>query len=144
LGDVSIALGQAGELRKQLVARKKEAGANDELVATLQELDKKLEGAMETDADMGFGLFGLALPGKEHESLSSVTAALTGLLIVVDSSDLGATNDAAAASIRWEAAAQEALERWAALRKDDLASVNARLEKAKLKPFVLEDNTKPR
>jgi photosystem II stability/assembly factor-like uncharacterized protein len=142
LGDVSMALGQATELRKHLGARKREAGKNDELVATLQELDKKLETAMETEADMGFGLFGLALPGKEHEALSSVAAALTRLLIVVDSSDLGATDDAAAASIRWEEAAQEALERWAAVRKDDLASVNVRLEKAKLKPLAVEDNPK--
>jgi photosystem II stability/assembly factor-like uncharacterized protein len=144
LGDVSMALGQAGELRKQIDARKKEARANAELIAALEELDKKLEVVTESDTDMEFGLFGLALPNTEHEPLSSVTGALTRLLIVVDSSDVGPGNDAATASVHWEEAAQKALERWAAVRKDDLASVNTRLEKAKLKPLAVEENPSAR
>jgi len=136
LGEVSLALQQAGDLRKQIDARKKEAGGNAELLTALQELEKKIEAAVEPDSDAEFGLFGLALPGKEHEPLPSVEGALTRLLIIVDSSDVGPTADAAAASVRWEEAAREALGRWAAFQKDDLANANGLLEKAKLKPLV--------
>jgi len=55
----------------------------------------------------------------------------------VDSSELGPTTDAATASARWEEAAQETLAHWAAFQKEDLASVNALLEKVKLKPLFL-------
>ncbi|HEV1993836.1 MAG TPA: hypothetical protein VGR03_05865, partial [Candidatus Acidoferrum sp.] len=137
LGEVSIALQQVGDLRKQIETRKKEAGGNTELLTALQEMEKKVEAAVEADSDADFGLFGLAIPSKEHEPLSQVAAALTGLLMIVDSSDLGPAADAAAASARWEEAAQETLARWAAFQKDDLASVNALLEKAKLRTLVL-------
>jgi len=136
LGEVSLALQQAGDLRKQIDARKKEAGGNAELLAALQELEKKMESAVEPDSDAEFGLFGFALPGKEHEPLPRVEGTLTRLLIVVDSSDMGPTTDAAAASVRWEEAARETLGRWSSFQKDDLANVNGLLEKAKLKPLV--------
>jgi hypothetical protein len=58
-------------------------------------------------------------------------------LIVVDSSDMGPASDAAAASERWDETAKETLARWAAFRKDDLASVNGLLEKVRLKPLVI-------
>jgi hypothetical protein len=137
LGEVSMALQQAGDLRKQIDARKKEAGGNAELLTALLELEKKMEAAVESDSDDEFGLFGLALPGKEHEPLSKVEGALTRLLIVVDSSDVGPTADAAVASVRWEEAARETLGRWASFQKDDLANVNGLLEKAKLKALVI-------
>ncbi len=133
LGEVSMALQQAGDIRKQIDARKKEAGGNTELLTALQEIEKKLEAAVEPDSDADFGLFGLAAAGKEHEPLPKVAAALTRLLIIVDSSELGPAADAATASMRWEEAARETLARWAAFQKDDLASVNSLLEKAKLK-----------
>ena len=136
LGEVSMALQHAGDLRKQIDARKKEASGNAELLTALQELEKKMEAAVEPDSDAEFGLFGLALPGKEHEPLPSVEGALTRLLIIVDSSDVGPTTDAATASARWEEAARETLGRWAAFQKDDLGNVNGLLEKAKLKPLV--------
>jgi hypothetical protein len=88
-------------------------------------------------------LFGLAAPGKETESLRSAAAALSGLLITVDSSDLGPTTDAANASSRWEEAAQDTLARWAAFQKEDLAGVNALLERGKLKTLVVAENTTP-
>jgi hypothetical protein len=144
LGEVSMALQQAGDIRKQLDARKKEAGGNAELLTALQELEKKVEAAIEPDSGSDFGLFGLSLPSKEHEALLKVVAALTGLLIIVDSSDLGPTADAATSSVRWEEAAQEALTRWTAFQKEDLASVNALIEKAKLKQLVIEGSTTPR
>jgi hypothetical protein len=137
LGEVSTALQQAGELRKQLDARKKEAGGNSELLTALQGLEKKVEAEVESESDAGFMLMGLPAPGKEHEPLPKVAAALTGLLMIVDSSEVGPAADAAAASARWEEAAQETLARWAAFQKDDLASVNALLEKAKLKTLVI-------
>jgi hypothetical protein len=98
-------------------------------------LEKKMEEAAEPDAE--FGLFGLALPGKEHEPLPRVETALSRLLIIVDSSDRGPTADAATASAQWEDAAREALGRWAAFQKDELANANGLLEKAKLKPLVI-------
>jgi photosystem II stability/assembly factor-like uncharacterized protein len=144
LGEASIALQQAAELRKQIDARKKEAIGNTELSAALEGLEKKVESAMEADSDTDFGLFGLAAPGNEHEPLPRVAAALMGLLIIVDSSDLGAASDAARASAQWEVAAQEALARWAAFRNEDLASINTLLEKAKLKALALDESPAPR
>jgi len=142
LGEVSIALQRVGELRKQLEARKKEAVGNTALLVALQELEKKFEAAMEADSDADFGLFGLSLPGKKHEPLPQVARALTGLLIIVDSSDLGPAADTA--SVKWEEAAQETLARWAAFQKEDVAGVNASLEKAKLKPLVIDESAAPR
>jgi photosystem II stability/assembly factor-like uncharacterized protein len=137
LGEVSTALQQADELRKQLDARKKEAGGNTELLTALQGLEKKVEAEVESESDAGFMLMGLPAPSEGHEPLPKVSAALTGLLIIVDGSDVGPAADAAVASTRWEEAAQETLARWAAFQKDDLASVNALLEKAKLKTLVI-------
>jgi len=138
LGEVSLALQQAGELRKQLDERKKEAGGNTELMTALQGLEKKLEAEVETDRDAEFGLFGIAAPGKEHEPLRHVAAALTGLLFIVDGSDLGPTTDAATSSERWNEAAQETLARWAAFQKDELENANALLRKTKLKTLSVE------
>ena len=137
LGEVSLALQQVGDLRKQIEGCRKDAGANSELLAALQGLVEKVEAAVEPDSDADFMLFGLAAPSKEHEPLPKVAAALTGLLIIVDSADMGPAADAVIASERWEEAAQETLARWAAFQKDDLAAVNALLEKAKLKPLVI-------
>ncbi len=137
LGEVSTALQQAGELRNQLEARKKEAGGNSELLTALQGLEKKVEAEDESESDAGFMLMGLPAPREGHEPLPKVAAALTGLLMIVDASEVGPAADAAAASARWEEAAQETLARWAAFQKDDLASVNALLEKAKLKTLVI-------
>jgi photosystem II stability/assembly factor-like uncharacterized protein len=137
LGEVSMALQQAGDLRKQIDARKKEADGNTEILAALQELEKKVDAMQEPDRDAGFGLFGLSAPGREKEPLPHTAAALTGLLITVESADAGPATDAAVASEKWEEAAQETLARWAALQRDDLASVNHLLEKAKLKTLVI-------
>ena len=143
LGEVSLALQQVGELRKQLDVRKKEAGGNAELLTALQGLEKKLEAEVETERDAEFGLFGIAAPGEEHEPLRHVSAALAGLLIIVDSSDLGPTADAASASGRWDGAARETLAHWAAFQKDELESVNALLRKTKLKTLLVEENPTP-
>jgi len=52
-------------------------------------------------------------------------------------SSSGPAIDAATASVGWEGAVQETLARWAAFQKEDLANVNALLEKAKLKQMVI-------
>jgi hypothetical protein len=137
LGEVSMALQQAGELRKQVDVRKKEAGGNTELLTALQGLEKKVEAAVESESDAGFMLLGLPASGKEIEPLPKVAAAVTGLLIIVESADVGPAADVVTASARWEETAQETLARWAAFQKDDLKSVNAALEKAKLKTLVI-------
>jgi hypothetical protein len=139
-----MALEQASRLRKQIDERKKEAAGNSEVLGTLQELGKNVAAAMETDSDAGFGLFGIAPPGREHESLSEVSAALTGLLITVESSDLGPASDAAGASAQWEVSARDTLARWTTFQKEDVAGVNALLEKAKLKRLAVEESPAPR
>jgi hypothetical protein len=58
----------------------------------------------------------------------------------VDSSDLGPGSDAASVSAQWELAAQETLARWTAFQREDLSSVNALLEKAKLKMLAVDES----
>jgi hypothetical protein len=132
-----MALQQAGDLRKQLDARKKEAGGNTELLMALQGLEKKVEAAVEPESEGVFMLSGLPAPDNERKPLPRIAAALTSLLTIVDGADVGPAGDAVTASARWEETAQETLARWATFQKDDLASVNALLEKAKLKTLVI-------
>src|SRR5260370_24416891 len=122
LGEASAALQQANDLRKQIDARKKEASGSTELLAALEELERKLEAATEADSDAGFGLFGLAATGK-YESLANAASALSRLLVVVDGSELGPVADAAMASASWDEAAQGTLSRVAALDKLRVAGV---------------------
>jgi photosystem II stability/assembly factor-like uncharacterized protein len=137
LGEVSTALQQVGDLRKQIEERKKESSGNAEISKTLQGLEEKMEAAVEPDSDDDFMLFGLAVPSKEHEPLPKVAAALTGLMIIVESSDAAPTTDTATASERWEEAAVETLRRWTSFQKEELAGVNASLEKVKLKTLII-------
>jgi hypothetical protein len=138
LGEGATALEQTHDLQKQIEARKREASSNVELKEALDSLEKKIEVAVEPDSDAEFMLFGLAVPGNEAAPLPRVSGALTGLLVIVESTDAAPTADAASASEKWDAAAQERLARWAALQKEDLASVNALLQKANLKPLALK------
>jgi hypothetical protein len=138
LGEVTTATEQARVLLNELEARKTEAANNSETLAALQEFQTKIESQMKNDREGEFGLFGLALPSGEHESLSQAAGALMGLLVAVDSSDVGATADASAASLKWDEAGQAALTRWSALQKEDLERVNVQLEKAKLNPLKVE------
>ena len=141
LGEVSTALRQVTGLRKQIDARKKEAGGNAELQQALEGFDKKIEVAVDPDSDADFMLFGLAVPDKEHVTLPQASVALTALLFIVQSADAAPTADATTARERWEAAAQETLARWMALQKEDLANVNSLLQTAKMKPLSLEVNS---
>jgi photosystem II stability/assembly factor-like uncharacterized protein len=58
--EVSAATQQASELRKQIEARKKEAGSNSGAARTLDDLNQKLDALTEQEGGGGFGLFGLS------------------------------------------------------------------------------------
>jgi photosystem II stability/assembly factor-like uncharacterized protein len=135
LGEISSATQQASELRKQIDARKKESSGKAGLQQALEALEKKIEAPAEPDSDADFGLFGLAAPGEENPPLPKVAAALAGLLTIVESAGTAPTVDAATASEKWDASAQAALARWAALQKEDLVSVNGSLKKENLRPL---------
>jgi photosystem II stability/assembly factor-like uncharacterized protein len=138
LGEVTAALEQVDDLKKQAEARKKDASGKEEILSALRGLQDKLDAMTKVDPDGGFELFGLAPPSEEHESLSEVSSSLSRLLILVNSADARPTADAASASAKWDESAQTALADWVALRKTELASVNALLEKAKLKALVVD------
>jgi len=135
-GEVSAALQQIAELQKQLGVRKKEASEKSDVAKTLDELNQKLGAIVASDSDGGFGLYGLAFPKKEPESLSKVASALNGLLSVVESADVGPSTDAVTAHEKWNKAAEAALARWADFQNKDLANANAVLQKANLKPVA--------
>jgi hypothetical protein len=135
-GEISTALQQIAELRKQIEARKKEAGEKGEAIKALDELGRKLEAMVTAEGDGGFGLFGLAIPSKEQEALLKVASALSGLMSIVESADVAPTTDASTASEKWDKAAEETLARWADFQNNDLANANAVLQKANLKPVA--------
>lgn len=141
LGEVSQALRQVSNLRKQIEERKKEAGGSTELQKALEELDKRIEATAAADRDTEFGLFGLALPGNEHATLPQAASALAKLLAVVESADTAPTADMTTASEKWDASGEETLERWKAMQKEDLARVNELLRKANLRPVMVEENS---
>jgi len=135
-GEVSAALRQVAELRKQIDTRRKEVSEKADVVKALQELSQKLDEMTASDGDGGFGLFGLAIPSKELEPLPRVASALNGLMSIVESADVAPTEDANTANAKWDKAAEEALARWADFQNKDLASTNALLQKANLKPVA--------
>ena len=103
-----------------------------------------MDAATQADGDDGFMMFGLAVPEKEHEPLAKAAAALRELMSIIESADAAPTTDAAMASERWEEAAVESLTRWTAFQKEDLASANAFLEKAKMKKLTVDQSLAPR
>ena len=135
-GEVTVAQQQVAELRKQIDGRKKEASGKTDALKALEELSQKLEGMAVSESDAGFGLFGLALPGKELEPLPKLSSALNGLMAIVESADVAPTEDVNTATAKWEKAAEETLARWADFQNKDLASANVLLEKANLKPVA--------
>ena len=93
------------------------------------------------DGDGGFGLYGLAFPRKEPESLSKVASSLNGLLNIVESADVAPSADAVTAHEKWDKAAEKALARWADFQNKDLANANAVLQKANLKPVATTETS---
>jgi photosystem II stability/assembly factor-like uncharacterized protein len=137
LGQVSIALQQAKDLRNQVNERKKDAAGKSELVAALDDFNRKMEVAVEFDTDNDFMFFGLALPGKSHESLPHAQSALTGLLIVEQSADVVPSADVVTAASAWEASSKDSLARWRTVLEQDFAALNSKLQKANLKPLAV-------
>jgi photosystem II stability/assembly factor-like uncharacterized protein len=139
LTEISKAMGQANDLRKQIAARKKEASGNTDIFEALEALERKLELPGDKESDAEFGLFGLGVPGVKAASLAKVSAALTGLLMIVESADAAPTADATIASEKWEEAGQEAMARWIVLEREDLARVNSLLQEKKLQPLKAKE-----
>jgi hypothetical protein len=137
LGQVSIALQQAQDLRNQIEERKKDAAAKTEILSALGDFNQKMEVAVEFDANDDFMVFGLALPDKPHESLPRIQSALTGLLIVEQSADVAPASDVVTAANAWVASSNDALARWKTVLGPDFATLNSQLQKANLKPLAL-------
>jgi hypothetical protein len=137
LGQVSIALQQAQDLRNQIEERKKDAAAKTEILSALSDFNQKMEVAVEFDANDDFMVFGLALPDKPHESLPRIQSTLTGLLIVEQSADVAPASDVVTAANAWVASSNDALARWKTVLGPDFATLNSLLQKAKLKPLAL-------
>ncbi|HEX8881704.1 MAG TPA: hypothetical protein VF749_16800 [Candidatus Acidoferrum sp.] len=139
--EVSLALQQVAELRRQVEARRKEASGRADAVKALEELNQKLQAMVPPEVEGGFGLFGLALPAKEAETLPKVASALSGLMAIVESADAAPTEDAETASAKWDKAAEETLAHWADFQNKELANTNALLEKANLRPVTTTETS---
>lgn len=137
LGQVSIALQQAKDLRKQIEERKKDAAGKSEVLAALDFFDQKIEVAADPGSDDDFMLFGLALPDKTDEPLPRVEFALTALLIVEQSADVAPSADLITAAKAWDTSSQAALARWKIVLDQDFAAVNSKLHEANLQPLVV-------
>jgi len=137
LGEILAARQQAEELQKQIASRSKESAAGAaEFSASLADLARKVADVTGVENREDFGVYGLSLPAREP-SLHQVSAALTGLLMIVESADAAPTADAQTAIEKWASANTEAIARWKALQAD-LAAVNSHLEKAKLQPLTIK------
>ena len=115
LGEITEAWQEAEDLRKQIAERSKQAGGDAELTASLHDLDQKLGELLGTENREEFGVFGLHLPDGKPASLHQLSAALTGVLFIVESADAAPTSDASRAIEKWQAAASETLARWKSL-----------------------------
>jgi len=138
LGEISAALQQANELQKQIAERTKDAAGKNGILSALEQLEKDTEVASEPGLDDDFMLFGMALPKEDHEALPGVAAALTRLLLVLESADGAPTADVATSAAKWDAAGEESLAHWKQLLATDRMRVNTLLQKSNLKPLVLE------
>ena len=136
LGEVSAALRQADDLRKQAEERKKEAAGNAAIVAALDEISAKIQLAAGPQMEPEFESMGPALPEREHEPLRRVSTALSGLLAVAESADAAPSPDLTAAAARWETAHFDSLAQWQSVLEQILTRVNPSLKKANLSPLV--------
>ena len=134
-GEVSAATQRAEDLRKQIAARSKEAEGNKELKTALHDLERKISGLTGAAGGGGFGGFGLTAPDDKPKTLRQVSAAVGGLLGVVEGADVAPTADATKASEAWEATGKATLDRWNALQSTDVARTNSLLERAHLQPL---------
>jgi photosystem II stability/assembly factor-like uncharacterized protein len=135
LGEATAARQQFSGLQKQIDERKKAAAGNADLGKLLADAEQKLQFAAAAPSGPGFMRLGLALPEKHPEPLPSVVSALGTLIAYVESADAAPTADMKTASEAWLGTADESLARWQVFLKNDLASVNDRLQKANQKPL---------
>ena len=136
LGEVSAALEQAKNIRKQIAERKKDAAGKNEIIAALDALNQKIEVAAEPDSDGELMLYGLALPDSNREGLPRIELALTGLFVILNSADSAPTGDLSTSAKAWNAVSADALARWKNVIEQDIAAANAKLQKANLKPLA--------
>jgi hypothetical protein len=141
LGEASAANQQFGALEKQTAERKRELAPNSELEKLLDAFQKKWAWAAAAETGEDFMRLGLSLPERHPEPLGQVVLALGTLVSNVESADAAPTVDMSTASEAWLGAADEAIRRWQALLKTDLAAVNGELQKANQKPLVVTVNT---
>ena len=141
LGEASVANQQFGALEKQTAERKRELAPNSELEKLLDAFQKKWAWAAAVETGEDFMGLGISLPEKHPEPLGQVVLALGTLVSSVESADAAPTADMSTASEAWLGAADEAVRRWQAFLKNDLAAVNGELQKANQKPLVVTVNT---
>jgi hypothetical protein len=114
---------------------------NSELEKLLDAFQKKLAWAAAAETGEDFMGLGISLPEKHPEPLGQVVLALGTLISTVESADAAPTADMSLASEAWLGAADEAIRRWQAFLKNDLAEVNGELRKANQKPLAVAVNT---
>jgi hypothetical protein len=136
LAEILPARQRAEALQTQIAARSKDAAADAQLSASLAEFARKVADLTGVENREEFGFYGLSLPARQP-TLHKVSAALTGLLIIVESADAAPTSDAQTAVDKWTSAATETLARWKALQAD-FSSVNSQLDNARLQPLTIE------
>src|SRR5258708_19579170 len=73
----------------------------------MAEFWRKLSEVNGNQGEEEFGFFGLRLPGGEPATLHRASAALTGLLMIVDGADAAPSADAQRAAEQWETAAAD-------------------------------------
>jgi photosystem II stability/assembly factor-like uncharacterized protein len=137
LGQVSIALQQAKDLRKQIDERKKDTAGKSGVLAALDNFSQKMEAAADPGSDDDFMIFGLALPDKTDEPLPRAQSALTALLIVEQSADVAPSADLITSAKAWVTSSQAALARWTIVLDQDFAAINSKLHEANLQPLAL-------
>jgi hypothetical protein len=137
LGEASAANQQFGALEKQIRERRRELAPNSELEKLLDAFQKKCAWAAAGETGEDFMGLGISLPEKHPEPLAQVFLALGTLISTVESADAAPTADMSRASEAWLGAADEAIGRWQAFLKNDLAEVNGQLQKANQKPLAV-------
>jgi photosystem II stability/assembly factor-like uncharacterized protein len=135
LGEVSAALAQATDIKKQVADRKATATTKPALLKSLDDLDQKLSQAI--TGHEGAAFFGLPDLPREHESLRRVSVGLSALFAVSEASDVAPTSDAFTASQQWDAAANDSLANWRSLQQE-FARTNTLLQKEHLQPLTLK------
>ena len=137
VGEVSTALQQANDLRRQIEERKKDAAGKADLLAALEDFQRKVAGVADPGSDAESSPLGPVLPDAEHEPLSRVASGLSGVMGVAESGDVAPTPDVTTTAKAWGAASTDALARWKIVMEKDLMEVNAKLEHASLKPLAV-------